>query len=93
MMNRDQVKDTAKNVAGRVQQKFGELAESWIMQVRAGPEPEPAAPWDETVINGTPYEPGKRLRPRDGDRAVVESPDTKFAEELKRRQLESMRFR
>lgn len=67
---------------------------SWIMEGRLASESEPAAPWDETVINGTPYETCKTTRPAPAaPTPTVEQPDTRFAEELKRRQFEAMRGR
>ncbi|HEY7944250.1 MAG: hypothetical protein ACHP7M_09995 [Burkholderiales bacterium] len=67
---------------------------SWIMAVRAAADTEAANPWDETVINGAPYDACKAIRPAAANPGpVVERPDTQFAEELKRRQLQSMRAR
>jgi hypothetical protein len=55
----------------------------WISSFQASGEAKLANPWDETVINGAPYDTHKAIRSNPpGDR-----PDAHISEEIKRRQL------
>ncbi len=60
----------------------------WINRFRASGEAEPGDPWDETVINGTPYNAHKTTGGTSENRAAAAGPgDAHSAEEIKRRQI------
>ena len=61
---------------------------SRINAFRASGEAERAAPVDETVINGVPYDAHKATRSGAGTAAnPIDAPDARIAEEIKRRQI------
>jgi len=61
---------------------------SWINAFRASGEAERAAPSDETVINGAPYDAREAIRSGAETAATpVGAPDARVAEEIKRRQI------
>jgi hypothetical protein len=59
----------------------------WISRFRASGGAEPAVPWNETVINGAPYDARKAIRSSPENPAAPDRPDPHIAEEIKRRQL------
>jgi hypothetical protein len=55
---------------------------------RASGEAKPADPWDETDINGAPYDAHKAIRSSPENTAAPgDRPDAQIAEEIKRRQI------
>jgi hypothetical protein len=61
---------------------------SWINAFRASGEAERAAPSDETVINGAPYDAHEAIRSgAEAAATSVGAPDARVAEEIKRRQI------
>jgi hypothetical protein len=61
---------------------------SWISRFRASGGAEPADPWNETVINGAPYDVRKAIRSSpENPAAPGDRPDAHIAEEIKRRQI------
>ena len=60
----------------------------WINTSGAPGEAKPAAPWDETVINGAPYDTHTAIRSgAEKPAAPVDRQDPQIAEEIKRRQI------
>jgi hypothetical protein len=60
----------------------------WISGFRGSGQGELANPWNETVINGAPYDADKATRSRrESPEASGDRPDTQIAEEIKRRQV------
>ena len=57
----------------------------WISSFRAPWAAKPADPWDETDINGVPYDARKAIRR--GAEVPVVHPDAEISEEVKRRQI------
>jgi hypothetical protein len=60
----------------------------WISRFRGSGEAELSNLWNETVINGAPYDAGKAIRPRrESPAAPGDRPDAQIAEAIKRRQV------
>jgi hypothetical protein len=60
----------------------------WISRFRASGKRELADPWNETIINGAPYNAHKAIRSSPENAAAPsDSPAAQIAEEIKRRQL------
>lgn len=60
----------------------------WINTLGASGEAELADPWDETVINGAPYDSHKAIRSgAEKPAAAVDRQNAQIAEEIKRRQI------
>jgi hypothetical protein len=60
----------------------------WISRFRESRDKEPSNPWDETVINGAPYDPYKSIRSGVENVAPSSAPqNANIAEEVKRRQV------
>ena len=60
----------------------------WISRFRASGKRELTDPWNETIINGAPYNAHKAIRSSpESPAAPGERPDAHIAEEIKRRQL------
>ena len=58
----------------------------WINKFRSSSEAEPADPWNETVINGAPYD-AKAIRSgAEHPAAPVDRQDAQIADEIKHRQ-------
>jgi hypothetical protein len=55
----------------------------WINKFRSSGEAEPADPWNETVINGAPYDAHQAIRNgAENPAASVDRPDARIAEEI-----------
>jgi len=60
----------------------------WISRLLASERAQSGSPWDETVINGAPYQLQKPARSSaDNSMGGAESLDAQDAEEIKRRQV------
>ena len=60
----------------------------WINKFGGPRQVEPADPWDDTVINGAPYDAHKAIRSDAGKPAApVDHQNAQIAEEIKRRQI------
>ena len=60
----------------------------WISRFRGSGEAELAKPWNETVIDGAPYDADKPMRSRrESPAAPGDRPDAQIADEIKRRQV------
>jgi hypothetical protein len=62
----------------------------WINRFRASGNAEPANPWDETVINGAPYDAHKAIRSYPEPPSAPGDRPEAIAEEIKRRQLSAV---
>jgi hypothetical protein len=64
-----------------------EATMGWMSKLRASGEVKPADPWDETVINGAPYNAHKAVRSNPENSAAPDGrPGAQITEEIKRRQ-------
>jgi hypothetical protein len=62
-----------------------EITMGWFSRLRASGKPELADPWNETIINGAPYDAHKAIR--SSPAAPGDGPDADTLEEIKRRQV------